>query len=66
MAIVLTIPPSPAGPLPAAITSGEAPPVLRGCAGCCVRKYCAMYAPASAGPPANCPFGPGPAARHPA
>lgn len=39
-----------------------AAPAAGGCVRCAVRHYCAVYSPLSAGPPADCPFGPGPAA----
>lgn len=36
------------------------PKEASGCRACPVNRYCAVYAPYQALPPANCPFGPGP------
>lgn len=46
-----------------ACSAAEHRAALGSCRSCPVRHYCAVYAPARATPPANCPFGPGPTAR---
>ena len=56
MAICLPLSaPQPSAPLRPAAAAGS-------CPRCALRHYCAVYSPLSAGPPADCPFGPGPAA----
>ena len=48
--------------MPISLPSSSAPvprTAAGGCVRCAVRHYCAVYAPHSVGPPADCPFGPG-------